>query len=80
LRRRIRNNSYKNSSFCNATLTGKIINDNRNYFIGQHYSNDCNNINYNNINIDSKINSKFINQFKTEFLDKLKDYLKNSSV
>ena len=47
--------------------------------MGQHHSNDCNNINYNNINTNWKINSKIIKQFKTEYLEKLKDYLKNSS-
>ena len=47
--------------------------------MGQHHSNDCNNINYNNINTNRKINSKIIKQFKIEYLEKLKDYLKNSS-
>ena len=49
-------------------MTGKIINDNRNYFIGQHHSNDCNSINFNNINTESKINSKFNNQFTKKFI------------
>ena len=77
--RRIRNKSSKNSSLWNATITCKIINDNIIYYIGQHHYNDCNIINYNNINTDWKINSKIISQFKTEYFEKLKDYLKNSS-
>ena len=42
--RRIRNKTSSMPSFCNSTITSKIENDNKVYYIGLPHSYDCNNI------------------------------------
>lgn len=77
--RRIKNKTTNNFSFCQSTITCKIINNKRNYYIGQQHSIDCNNvniINYQNKYYDTtKLSSNYI---KEEYINRLNEYIKSS--
>jgi hypothetical protein len=64
-------------AFCNSSITCKIKNNQRLYYIGLPHSYDCNNINDNNTTQTNQIKNN-IKEHKKEFINKLKDYIKNN--
>ena len=70
--RRIKNKTTSDFSFCQSTISCKIYNNKRNYYIRQPHSIDCNNINcIISNNKDYNITKLSSNTLKSEYINKL---------